>query len=207
MVYYRRRRRYYRRRRRRPGLSKTQYRAVSKIIDKKKELKFFDKSQTGTGMGTAGAIISMLDITQGDSNSQRDGNKITVKSIQFKAQIYRTNTQDANTRVVLAKWFNPDPGVNPATTELMLTGGSIFSLVKAGTAQFKILFDKHFNELTADSPTRTINFYKKMNSDTHYSSNAATAWTKNQYILFLISDQATDSPTINFQCRFRFIDV
>lgn len=208
MVYYRRRRPYRRRRyyRRRRGLNRTQYRAVSRIIDKKKELKYFDVAATGTGMGTGGTIVSLVDIGQGDTITTREGNKITLKSLQFKAQLQRVTT-DSQVRVCLFKWFSPTPGTNPAVTDIFVTGGSLHSLVKAGTAQFKVLFDRTFNVLDSDSPTRVISMFKRLRSDVHWTNATATNWTKNQYVLYFISDNAINNPLISYQIRFRFVDA
>jgi len=196
----RRRRRYYRR-----GLSKAQYRAVNKIIDKKAELKYHDTAATGQGMTNTGVIIPLTAVASGDQDDQRSGNKINVKSLQFKAQIAKQGV-DVSCRVVLFKFYRPVPGSNPASTDIFVTSGTLHTLAKAGTASFQILYDRTFNQLITQSPTRVISFYRKMNTDIHYSSDTSNNWTKNPLFLYVISDNVTPS-VIDYQARIRFTDI
>lgn len=187
------------------GLTKGQYQAVKKIVEKQAELKHFDQGGTGTGMPTAGSIIALTSITQGDASDNREGNKVNVKSVQFKCFIRRVAT-DSSARVILFQFLRPVPGTNPATADLVVTSGSMISPVKANTASFRILMDKRLPTMTAENPSYVVEYFKRMNFSINFVDGTAANWSRNPLFLYLISDNAGNNPLIDFTCRIRFTD-
>lgn len=212
--------------------SKTTIAKVNKKVNRlinKQEKKFIDTIVTYSPVTTTASHnnLSIPSIAEGSTANEREGQKITLKSIQIKGQMevgYGTNPDNFNQmRIILVKYMThgstPIPmnqilqQYDPATYASETQMQSVYR--KNSTFRYKVLYDKvHLltYRLAEASGTHTyvpIQFRincKVKNGDLHYSDvGNPTGWA---YSLLYFSDSgAVSNPHISFVSRVTFVDA
>lgn len=201
-----------RRRRRHNPFFQTAGRALKVALDVKKllnvEFKVRDTNEVTTTPDSSGEVISLNHLTQGDAESQRSGNSVLNKSIQLRwtctPHASATNTY---MRMILLKDIRPNGTV--ATISNILQEARINSyLDRQQFGRFHVLHDVLI-AMNGSSHDNTIGkIYKKLQFHTKYQGSGTTENDINagQLLLLLISNEATNVPSIKYSCRIRFID-
>lgn len=109
---------YYRKAQRRPPIPRPvasnkyiTYQALQKILSKRTEYKFIDYPESIAGWGSSGLtwanapVVHLTDIDQGDTVNLRDGNSISVTSLQVKGNIEMITTTTKETEFVRVIMF------------------------------------------------------------------------------------------------------
>ncbi len=181
------------------------------------EQKFFDVTSASTAIPDGvGTIIQLTNIGQGDTDVTRDGSQIKLTSWMFKAIIV-TNTSVANTGQSITIMLIEDKQTNGAiytTGDLLASITNVLSVVSALNLDNKFRFKVHKRwiiDLNTDGKARrTLQFYKKFGNNIKLrfdaNSPAITDLTSKSLSLLFISNEATNTPTITFFNRLRFVD-
>ena len=193
---------------------------------------WIDTIQTPVGSGAGGTInpdfCSLQQIPQGDDHNERQGNKITVKSISIKGQLRNANGDIFNEFriIVFSLPDDPAPGSSITVSDI-LQNGDLYSHYKKDSAyKFDIHWDKTYqmsNPLAtvATQPSSTdlcgcpykdfIHIEKKIkfyNHQVHYRGATAGACIKGGIYLLTISDSLnqlpTGHPTFGYQIRMHY---
>ncbi len=206
------------------------------------ELKFYDQLLIGSALtapsdATGGehdpsATILLNTVTQGDGESQRDGRKLTMRSIYIDGQVNvgsqsSKNTADEGTQVFIALVL--DTQTNGAT----IVSENVFKNVGANTItaampmrnlkftkRFKVLAVRHFkmqNTAIANDTgstggviiaglTQRFKIYKRLNVEVNYSGTSETVANIVDNSLHLIAwcSSVTLVPKISYGSRLRF---
>lgn len=167
--------------------------------------------------------LGLNTISQGDSISQRNGDKITVKSIVLNGYVQNALSniaQDAfnNIRVIVLQVHQPNLTATPLQTTDFLEIANYMSLYKKRPDyKYKVLYDKHWltNSQTSGgavwqpvNPFRkhwktVINFPKGL--DVTYAPGTTTPITNNIKILLLSDSIAIPHPSVTFYSRINYI--
>lgn len=148
-------------------------------------------------------------LTTGTSATTRNGQSIKIVSTFIR--FYITMNASATTtqvRLFLFKDLQPN-GAIPTSGQLLQDNSNILSpLLVAYGRRFKIFMDKLFR---LDTNKLNIEFKKFFKHKFHTEYNTGTAGTiaditKNSLYVMMVSDQATNTPTVQFWSRIRFID-
>lgn len=222
-----RKRKYYRRRRKRYGSYLTPYitatapavgylatkiakRVVKKYVNT--EYKHHDVTQSGTGVDTTGAIIPMTLIAQGDDFEDRNGRQIKIISMTGNMNVTQ-NSSATNTQLRAILFIDKEQnGTIPLVSGVddgVLDSANVYSLRNMNqTRRFVTLFDKIFSLSATGSTNSTIRRYKKLMLKVRYDGTAASQANQkeNNIYLLLLSNEATNTPTVKYQFRFRYID-
>ena len=93
---------------------------VKQLISRPVEVKYFDQYQISTSVPATGTLTNISDITRGDEVTQRIGNQVLLKEIQFRVGMYlnANATQTALRIIVLQDTFGTNA---PAVSDVLET--------------------------------------------------------------------------------------
>lgn len=147
---------------------------------------------------------------RGDDINQRHGRVVRARSIEIDGHV-TINSAATNTRlrVVLLLDTHPD-GATPAYSDVFQHASSVVAIRNLDNRRrFVILRDFliQLNDSTRDMSR--VKLYRRLNFHQIFDdSNAGdiTDIKHNALYLFLISDEATNSPSVHLTTRYRFVD-
>ena len=175
------------------------------------EQKFYDQAGTAIINNGGGNFVACNNLSQGDDASTRTGNGVGNKSITIRVNgvwnVLSANPMH-NLRVMLVKDKQPNGAFPSAAT--FLQNVSFQSGVKdSSLARFKILYDKTMAISQYGPGGMNFKISKRLKDFTKYSGNAGTIADiqTNAYWLYLISDQAANGPSVQYNVRYKFSDM
>lgn len=220
-------------RRRKNANLRTQVKRLKRKVYNNLQNCWIDTIQNPVGSGAGGYInpdfCSLQQIAQGDDHDQRQGNKITVKSISIKGQMRCANGDIFNEfRVIVFSLVDdPPPGASIVVGDILQNGDLYSHYKKNSTYKYKIHWDKTYqmsNPLAtvATQPTSTdlngcpyrdfIHIEKKIKfkngHQVWYRSPTAGVAIKGGIYMLTISDSLnqlpTGHPTFGYQIRMAY---
>lgn len=177
------------------------------------EQKFIDNQQTENAVTSTFNVVDLVNTTQGDTGTSRDGRQIKLTSILHKFTIAANATAATNlTRIILLIDKQPNGAtVTPADylTDVTINDSIVSPRNLDNIKRFTLLYDKVFTT-TASASTRRISrkFYKKLNMIVRYDGNAGdvTDLTTRNVVLLTVGDQAVNGALLTSFIRIRFVD-
>lgn len=150
-----------------PKLSMRQKADVKRLIANKQELKNLDTSDIYKSVSTGGDTIDLSEVAREDgSQFGRDGNEITIKSLDLRFSLHPTGTSafgatgatgpisSASARVLLVQWneeqvpssneIDPAEVLEDASTDVAAVH-SAYNMENIRARKLKILYDKLIN--------------------------------------------------------------
>lgn len=180
-------------------------RAVSEMVDV--EYKNLDTRTTLTAVTTAGGVVLLNDIDQGNDSNNREGRQVKAKQVYIKGYcVGSTNTNDNMMRVMLVLDCD-NQGSNPAVSDILTVPGTYHVYSHKNTVnrkRFVILWDRTYELENGRSEQWEI--YKKVSYKLDYSSATGTDTTNNALFLVYISNDSTNTPEIAYNSRLTYID-
>jgi len=172
------------------------------------------------GTYNASALIKCLNETsQGDGADTRTGNRILVKMIKIRFQIYLSgaSTSDFNAfRIMIVKYKPANEYGSPLINDVLDMGNSggnhLGAFRRLDTSnQYKIIKDtglKKIGGVGGLKPQMYFEWYLKMNTVTVYSQNGGTDADISQNLLafYCWTDQGANYPEYYMDYNIRFID-
>jgi len=222
MPFYKRRRVFKRRVvKKRPTLGRLQ-KQITKIR-RSQEMKFADTAYT-TDFTTAGAIVHLSSVAQGDTESTRDGNMITATSLQYVMDMSLASPTSSTAfssricRVIIFQDKQQAGDTSPSVTNVLTTADptSFYQTVTRG--RFKIYFDRYFtvrpftysNASPANTGLQVAKLYKgkiafKYPLNIHYNGSAGTDIQRNGLYMLLITsvEEANDHNDIKVRLNYK----
>lgn len=220
------RRRTYRRRRPRRGASRAASKGyVKKVVNRavRKDLHYFDSKLTDTsvaGSATPYRYNTMLQIPQGDTQTNRSGKMIQLTSIHIQGNAYHhvsSTTHDRIRFIIAIIKRSSNSGTQYQMPDIISTDGTVqtdvqaFRRLSTGLApNFRILRDMTIDlgvQGSTDKATRVIKYYKKFRKPLRvwYESSTTGSPTINDIGIFAISDTSTNNPLLGLNTRVTFI--
>lgn len=203
---------------------------VQRAIRGQAEHKYKDTQQAAVDVSSTPQFIDLSAISQGDSETTRDGDVCKPFKLQFRAQIVRdsggtTDTWD-NVRIILFTWKDDTADNSPSTLSDLLHGSGTNSHLALPAvnysikSKFNILYDRMFTltdrnaasirPIDGRGPYRNIsvNIYGKRKFAPIYFTSGATTG-KNKVYLLVYSTQAAgaDNSRIYYQSILHFKDL
>lgn len=185
------------------------------------ELKFLDTALASTAVPAVGVVnTNLVVIPQGDTESNRNGRKVQVKSIWVKGTItlppdQATSAASDRVRIMLVQ----DKQANGAvftTTNVLVSGSYLAFRQLENQGRFNILYDQTFSlnamagvGTATTEYARGFNIYKKCNIpieyDTSATTGAITTQRSNSLAILMIS-QANNVSLVDYNARVRYSD-
>lgn len=176
----------------------------------KPEFKVNDTDLSGTPGAGSNTPKCVSTIGVGTGRAGRIGVSIRLMSLQYCIKITQhASATDTAVRVIcyLDKQNN---GAVSSVTDLLVTESTTSLKNNLSERRFWIISDR-LVDLSANAYTeKTIKYYKRFNIITKF--NAGTAGTAtdidtNSLYILLISDEATNTPTVVGSARLKYVDV
>lgn len=191
---------------------------AGKVYSQNTEKHYFDIDAVGLPAGWNGIVTNVSDVPQGDSDLQRTGDQLTLRSFQMKYTV-RNEGEACVWRVIVFQYMGNQTANAPAPNDVLqnsVVGSrnitqSPYSKDQAGK-QIRILYDKSglcigqplsnaANRL-AHHKTMIIKFPKKI---IQYSGGAATPSKNSIHVLFCSDvDPLLQEPIFDYMTRIRF---
>ncbi len=195
-----------------------------RVLKQNIDLKFIDATLNDAVVTTTGDVFSQLFIIpDGDTQSQKEGLKVTLKSVQIRFQLTIPSTTvvaDATDilRVILVKDKQAN-GALPAVIDILNTATIQAFKNLENTSRFVTLFDKTlaissmggFGDGTTNATlpnTKWWQFYKKLNYPIFYNNSATTGavTTINSNNLVLMTISEAGKVGLSLRIRIRYMD-
>lgn len=168
------------------------------------ELKYFDVSTSGTITST-GTLTALNGINQGTNPNDRVGDKLkTVSSFLRLAMTVNATATTNFLRVIIFRDKQTNLSV-PGVTDVLQSASFMSPLNNSYSMRFKVYFDKTYAFDAESAGTQVDKIYRRMKFKTEYSTGSTGIRTNGLFIL-LISDQATNGPTVNYYHRLKYKD-
>ncbi len=163
-----------------------------------------------------GVIKQLTNVAQGDTNVTREGNSIKIVSIYTKFMFHiNASASSSQVRCMLILDTQTN-GAIYTTDDLLESVANLTSLISPRNTdnahRFRVLYDKmvvlNQNITAVSSTTRFLKVYKKVDLHMRYATNVGdiTDLTQNSISVLLISNEATNTPTVDINFRLRFLD-
>lgn len=207
------RRRAYRKRRayRAKGLSKHQKTQVKRLINGTQELKGLNTT-INSNPDAAGLFVRIQTPPQGDGLSERSGDQILLKRLQFRLSITGADTTQ-KVRLIVFRWSQDNAiGANVPTTGGILQNSDVMSFYNYTSYKndrMRVLYDKTFPFTYTDANQKIVHFslYGKRLGRKILEFNAATNLGTNQIYLMMISDSiAASHPSVIGYAQLTYTD-
>lgn len=147
---------------------------------------------------------------QGTDDNNRVGNSIKLKSMFMRASLMENGsaTYPTATRNIILIDRQPN-GALPAASDILEDSASYLSpLNDDNGSRFLVIFDKCYITNIADGQMRCLKKFKKLNFHMKFSatSGAITSVSTNSLVMLTLSNQSTNTPTFQYDIKFRYID-
>jgi len=148
---------------------------------------------------------------QGDAGNQRDGDIVQNLSIAFIGHVTQHATA-VNTRFRLVCILDrQNNGVFPTRLDVFTLDelDTFMNFNADNRKRFKVLIDRTYYMGDATKTEHHIQLFKRLSGNQRYrlGTDADAAAGKNSIWVYVISDEATNVPTVNLDSRFVFRDV
>lgn len=210
------RRKFIRRRRpvryRRYGGGKRLVKTIRRVINRQAEKKYFDYS-ANTTVSNSGYLLKLSEVPQGDSDVSRDGDQLTIRSLQFNTETLVGVNETGGTnkvRIIIFQWFPNTAAGYPTLNNLLLDVTSPFLSPYAHDYRFnfRILADRTASVDDGD-PSRMMKFFIRRfaRRKIQYVGASATSYT-NGLFAYLVSDSgAIPHPTVYWSGKLNYSDT
>lgn len=156
---------------------------------------------------TSGSVISLHEIAQGDTDSTRTGNSILAKSLAFRFLInMNPSATQTYVRILLIQDKQQIADTGPSITDVLHSASVQSLLLIQHIGRFQVLHDQVVDLDNSLRTTKMTKLYKKLHTHIRYNGSAASDIQKNGYYLMVLSNEATNTPTVFYNTRLSFYD-
>jgi hypothetical protein len=192
--------------------------AFKGMLANQTEMKWFEKTATGTTAAAGVCDVVTQSIVQGDADNQRTADKIHVKKLELRATLISGAAQavPVYVRYILFR-ANFDIASVPAVTDLLqaATVTSAYTIRQMQVHRYKILLDRTFalgprvTELTGVPSAIPFQQVYKLDTEVHYNdtTDAAGANGKGAYFYIILTSAAANQPTYALDHMVGFTDI
>lgn len=172
------------------------------------EFKYDDTTVSGGNVDNNGTVTYISGIQQGDAGTQRDGNQVKVVSLQLRGEVSQNpSATDTTLRTMIVCDTKPRSGVGISITDVLDTINVNSFRNLNNRKRFWIMYDRNTYLSINGSRTRKIPaWYKKLQMKLVFDGAANNDSTSYSIYLIQISDEATNTPVVDWRTRLRFID-
>lgn len=157
---------------------------------------------------TTGVFTLLNGVGQGDAAGDRNGNSILMRSININLK-YTINASATNTTIrTILFWDKECNGSTPVAGDFLQNVSAMGNYNHDEASRFTMIYDKRISLSISGTQESSRRIYRKLQRHTHYdgASNAITDMVDYSLWLFMISDEGTNTPTVQFRSQVLFID-
>ena len=156
-------------------------------------------------------IQNVTAIAQGDTFSQRDGNKIRSFSLSFRGHVRQNPSATLSFARVMLIRDNNGSTTQPVLADLFSDAASFYDnrhkLDDPQTnSRFTVLFDQHFGLSAVGPEILEFEWYTKLDHHIFFTGTAATDEGKGAIYSIIGSNEATNTVVVDADTVYKFID-
>lgn len=160
-----------------------------------------------TPPSSGGYVSSLCNVPQGDGGEARDGRSVKCTSIQLRAGYALNGAASATSVRTILVVDMQNQGTDPNVTDILDTASTVSNLnIASFPGRFKVIYDRTSTISVTGAQRTEFKHYKKLNFHLKFEGAAGSTVTKNPLYLLLISNEATNTPSVNVHTRLRFLD-
>lgn len=185
--------------------------SVKRIIARREEHKYQTGELDAVNVIATGSVTKMVSVSQGDTDSTRDGDELRISRITFRGNFTVNNTAVFNRcRLIIFQWKQSDTDVTPTVAMILNNTANTTQLIDGITNHdrsdlFNILYDKtHYVNYYGTAMSRIRGSARKFNHVQKFTGGATTG--TNQIYALYVADQITNTPTMNLQVAMHYTD-
>lgn len=178
---------------------------ISQKILAVQEKKSFDQG-FGSTVDSTGTILKLTTITQGDTDSARDGDHIKLLSVEMRGQFNYADTTNA-LRNIIFRWNQDDTSSTPTVGDILQSSSPFSALNRDNerARKFDIIHDAFLVVANVGPGTVSDCFKKNMKSIIAFQATASTG-TGHLYQMLISDSGAATHPSFNSIFRTYFTD-
>lgn len=182
---------------------------VAKVLNKKVEKKYFDTNNAGV-LTNVSALNKLTGVPQGTTDSQRVGDKLTLKNLQYTLQMVGSDSYN-RFRITIIRWNRDDNADVPTSgriyQNLGLTIHSPFNFDSLRKGDFTVLHDKvYYTVLNQSNALKDIKKYIKVGSGINFNAGGTTG-EGHLYSVLTSDSGVAPHPAINEYSRAVYSDM
>ncbi len=157
---------------------------------------------------TTGSILMLNGTAQGLDKDDRVGNSVRWTSILTRVRVEIHASATASQARVIFIWDKQSNGALPAVTDVLQAANTLSSLNTDFGKRFRVLSDQMYNVSITGNQLQYKKVFRKLSLRTEFGTTAGTIAAINSGTIFLlvISDEATNAPTVFHNTKLRYID-
>lgn len=168
-----------------------------------------DTGITSGAIDYNGSVTNLNSIAQGDTRVNRQGRTVLAKYLSGRIAIYNNATAGSCTVRLFIVCDKMNQGSAPSVSDILEGVGAntapLSALKQINTQRFKILWSR-LTTTDTNNPIQLFKYYLPMSTHLYFDGANATDYQKNALFLVMISDQQTNTPSINLYNRLAFYD-
>jgi len=181
------------------------------------EVKFLETADSHTPVDATWTIFAsdLINIAQGDTQTSRTGNKVMLKDIEVRGNIFPVATladaANQHIRLVLLWWASD---TNPSVPDPFLGSTALSFLDPTFKDKVKILWDKSFiinarPNAIASPEAHTFSYKRKIGLPMRFDGTGAVAGETGNLLFMSISDDngGTTGALVQTNCKVNFTDM
>lgn len=180
------------------------------VVIKQAERKYFitESVNAYTGINFSGSITNFGLVPQGDTDQTRDGDALTLLSLQLKVS-WTVGDAFNLVRTVVFQWMdNSVPGITSVLNSTGEIGTPLVSYVHDSRKSFRILLDRTYELDTAGKSTKVLSkvFTKFPCKQLMFSGASTTAVYGGLYMILISDSGVVTHPSIVYHAKLNFTD-
>lgn len=167
------------------------------------ETKAINNSSSVTVNDTTGQVLHMTAIAEGTASNQRSGRFIRSRYITSRLHL-KMHASATQTLVRVVIIISSDENA-PTTSSFFTSQNALSTINLLYSDRYRIIYDNLVN-LDTYNPTAALNIFRKPRQRIKFNGTASTDYENGQMWMLLLSNEATNTPTVAYYNRFSYND-
>lgn len=165
-------------------------------------------NSSAANVSNTGTIASLTNIGQGDGITSRTGNSILVRNLLIRLTLEQHATATKTFyRIMLVVDTQQIGDTAPGVTDVLESASTLSSLDTNEPGRFVVLKNWFTCTDSAGGTTQALEWYTdNLMLHTKYNGTSSSDIQRNGIYLLLLSDQATNTPSINYNVKIGYHD-
>lgn len=171
------------------------------------EKKYCDTSVVTVTPNTTGQLVFLNPIATGTDQVTRNGMSVKATSLFVQGSVVKNASATSSIVRLLLVMDHDNQGTAPNVTDILDSANVNSQLNQYNGKRFQILRDKKL-VLDTDEVTKIFKYYMKLGMHLKYGGTTSGSGSArdNALYMLLISNEPTNTPSLTYSSRLRFID-
>jgi len=206
------------------GLTKNQKTAVKRIVGSTQEKKQKRVAASAVSVGPTPTVTHLTGIAQGDGDTDRSGDELTLKKLEFRAVVTGTDSPNNRCRVLLIQYY-PARSATTGATGGPNAADIIEDFSGDGTTQlnyirphrddtkgtYKVLMDRQFTVTPSTEALKYQKFVKAIRwkfgrKKVRYHAGSSVTGEAQLYLMHFSDSAVASHPSITWESRVTYTD-